>query len=152
MVPPAPQKSLSGAITTEGGLIEKPALELLEVLGWQHFNLMKEEPGPANPTGRLSLSGPEGPTPIRDKDDLVAELEKAVAEARAFCTTVGVEVDAIFAAEKLARLTLISQAVEALVLPDDRRRGFFRVAGAAARMTARHSMLLRRPFGKSSGQ
>jgi type I restriction enzyme R subunit len=55
MVPPAPQKSLSGAITTEGGLIEKPGLELLEVLGWQHFNLMKEEPGPANPTGRLSF-------------------------------------------------------------------------------------------------
>jgi type I restriction enzyme, R subunit len=36
-------------------LIEKPGLELLEVLGWQHFNLMKEEPGPANPTGRLSF-------------------------------------------------------------------------------------------------
>jgi type I restriction enzyme, R subunit len=42
-----------------------------------------------------------------------------------------VDVDAIFAAEKLARLALISQAVEALVSPDDRRRGFFRVAGAA---------------------
>ena len=36
------------------------------------------------------------------------------------------DVDAIFAAEKLARLTLISQAVEALVAPDERRRGFFR--------------------------
>ena len=71
--------------------------------------------------------------PIRDKDELVAELEKALAEARAFCTAVGVDVDAIFAAEKLARLTLISQAVEALVAPDERRRGFFRVAGAAAR-------------------
>ena len=80
-------------------------------------------------------------TPIRDKDELVAELEKALAEARAFCTTVGVDVDAIFAAQKLARLTLISQAVEALVAPDERRRGFFRrrwrggagLQGAAAR-------------------
>jgi type I restriction enzyme, R subunit len=71
--------------------------------------------------------------PIRDKDELVAELEEALAEARKFCATVGVDVDAIFAAQKLARLVLISQAVEALVLPDDRRRGFFRVAGAAAR-------------------
>src|SRR5262249_12876693 len=43
------------------------------------------------------------------------------------------DVDAILAAEKLARLTLISQAVEALVAPDERRRGFFRVAGAATR-------------------
>ena len=72
-------------------------------------------------------------TPIRDKDELVAELEKVLAEARAFCAAVGVDIDAIFAAEKLARLTLISQAVEALVAPDERRRAFFRVAGAAAR-------------------
>ena len=39
-------------------------------------------------------------TPIRDKDELVAELEKALAEARAFCAAVGVDVDAIFAAQE----------------------------------------------------
>jgi type I restriction enzyme R subunit len=72
-------------------------------------------------------------TPIRDKDELVAELEQVLAEARGFCAAVGVDVDAIFSAQKLARLTLISQAVEALVAPDERRRAFFRVAGAAAR-------------------
>ena len=72
-------------------------------------------------------------TPIKDKGQLVAEVERTLAEARAFCTAVGVDVDAIFAAQKLARLTLISQAVEALVAPDERRRGFFRVAGAAER-------------------
>jgi type I restriction enzyme, R subunit len=74
-----------------------------------------------------------GATPIRDKGELVAELEEALAEARKFCTAHGTDVDAIFKAEKLARLTLIGQAVEALVAPDDRRRGFFRVASAAAR-------------------
>jgi type I restriction enzyme R subunit len=72
-------------------------------------------------------------TPIRDKDELVAELEKVLGEARAFCSAVGVDIDAIFGAQKLARLALISQAVEALVAPDERRRAFFRVAGAAAR-------------------
>lgn len=72
-------------------------------------------------------------SPIRDKDALVTELAKALAEARAFCLVVGVDVDAIFAAQKLARLTLISQAVETLVSPDERRRGFYRVASAAAR-------------------
>jgi type I restriction enzyme, R subunit len=71
--------------------------------------------------------------PIMDKEQLVTELEKTLAEARAFCTEASVDVDAIFAAQKLARLALISQAVEALVSPDDRRRGFFRVAGAAIR-------------------
>jgi hypothetical protein len=53
---------------------------------------------------------------------------KALAEARAFCTALGVDVDAIFVAEKLARLLLIGEAVEVLVAPDERRRGFFRVA------------------------
>lgn len=72
-------------------------------------------------------------TPIRDKDELVAELEKALGEAKSFCATVGVNVYAILAAEKLTRLTLISQAVEALIAPDDRRRGFLRLAGAAER-------------------
>ena len=82
-----------------------------------------------------AAKGSDG-TPIRDKDELVAELEKVLAEARAFCATVGVDVDAIFSAQKLARLMLISQAVEALVAPDERRRAFFRVAGAAAAQEA----------------
>jgi type I restriction enzyme, R subunit len=75
----------------------------------------------------------EGQSPIKNKDELVKALEEALAKARAFCKEFGVEVNAIFAAEKLARLALISQAVEALVAPDERRRGFFRVAGAATR-------------------
>src|SRR5262249_3046743 len=53
MPPAAPQSSLSGAITSESGLIETPGLELLEELGWTHANLMQEEPGPA--TGRNSF-------------------------------------------------------------------------------------------------
>jgi type I restriction enzyme, R subunit len=52
---PASQKSLSGAITSEAGLIEKPGLDLLVELGWTHINLMQEEPGPVNPTGRLTF-------------------------------------------------------------------------------------------------
>ena len=55
MSPAAPQKSLSGVITSEDGLVEKPGLDLLVELGWTHGNLMKEEPGPTNPTGRLSF-------------------------------------------------------------------------------------------------
>jgi type I restriction enzyme, R subunit len=34
-------------------------------------------------------------TPIKNKDELVAELEKALAEARTFCTVAGVDVDPI---------------------------------------------------------
>lgn len=72
-------------------------------------------------------------TPIRDKDQLVTELTQALAEAREFCTNLGVDIDAILAADKLARLALISKGVEALIAPDERRRQFFRRSGAATR-------------------
>src|SRR5215217_4015743 len=79
-----------------------------------------------------AAKGSSGP-PIRDKDELVAELERALAEARSFCTDAGARIDTILAADKLARLALISKGVEALVSPDDHRREFFRRAGAATR-------------------
>lgn len=47
--------SLSGLVASEDGIVEKPALELLQELGWTHVNLMDEAPGPANPTGRTSF-------------------------------------------------------------------------------------------------
>jgi type I restriction enzyme R subunit len=72
-------------------------------------------------------------TPIQDKAGLVEELEEALAIAKAFCRDAGVDIDAIAAAEKLARLKLIGDAVEALIAPDDKRRAFLRLTGAAAR-------------------
>ena len=74
-----------------------------------------------------------GSSPIKDKQALVDALETVLKEARAFCAAAGVDVDAIHQAEKLKRLALIGQGVEVLIAPDDRRRGFFRVSGAAER-------------------
>jgi type I restriction enzyme R subunit len=80
-----------------------------------------------------ATKGSGGDSPIRDKQALVDALEVALKTAREFCSGVGVHVDAIYKAEKLQRLTLIGQAVEILIAPDDRRRGFFRVVSAAER-------------------
>lgn len=74
-----------------------------------------------------------GDTPIRKKDGLVEELEEALSAARTFCRDVGVDLDGIAATEKLARLKRISDAVEILIAPDERRRAFLRRASAAAR-------------------
>ena len=74
-----------------------------------------------------------GDTPIHNKDGLVEELEEALAEGRTFCAGFGVDLGAIAATEKLARLQLISDAVEALIAPDERRRDYLRKSGAAAR-------------------
>jgi type I restriction enzyme R subunit len=71
--------------------------------------------------------------PIKDKNALVAELERTLAEARAFCANLGVDVDVIFAVNGLERAKLIGQAVETLITPDDRRRAFFRFVSATVR-------------------
>jgi type I restriction enzyme R subunit len=72
-------------------------------------------------------------TPVHSKYALVAELEEALAEARNFCADKGVDLDAVVDAQKLSRLKLIGDAVEALIAPDDRRREYLRKAGATAR-------------------
>lgn len=40
---------------SEDSAVEKPALALLQQLGWQHLSLREEVPGPENPTGRTSF-------------------------------------------------------------------------------------------------
>src|SRR5688572_22860361 len=45
---------MTGAYT-EAGLVEEPALELLEQLGWTHVNAFEESFGPAGTLGRDSM-------------------------------------------------------------------------------------------------
>jgi type I restriction enzyme, R subunit len=72
--------------------------------------------------------------PVRDKAALVDELRTALAALDTFCATAGVHLGAIEEAPAaLARLTLLGQAVSALVAPEDRRKAFL----AQARLTER---------------
>lgn len=75
----------------------------------------------------------DGQTPIKDKEELVRELDKALDAARAFTAPLGVDPEAIMAAKDFERLKLINSAVEALVAPDERRREFLRLAGGVTR-------------------
>jgi type I restriction enzyme R subunit len=77
-------------------------------------------------------SGPSE-TPIKDKDILVAELEKAIDAARSYVEPLGVSTDAVMAVSGLERLTLIGKAVETLIAPDERQREFIRLSGAVTR-------------------
>jgi type I restriction enzyme R subunit len=69
-------------------------------------------------------------TPIKDKGALVNALEEVLEQGRSFAQELGVNTDAIMAADALSRLSLIAKAVEVLVAPDERRREFGRLAGA----------------------
>src|SRR5690606_31371516 len=53
--PPDMARGLTGIVASEDGIVEKPALALLQELGWQHVDLHGEQPEPDNPTGRTSF-------------------------------------------------------------------------------------------------
>lgn len=72
-------------------------------------------------------------TPIKDKEALVTALEDALGSVRAFVLTLGIDPDAITAVRDFDRLRLISQAVEILITPDERRREFLRLTAAVTK-------------------
>ena len=65
-----------------------------------------------------------GATPIKDKAELVAALETALAEAVAFAEGHGVDVDAVVQAPVLRRIALTDDAKEALLENDETKRRF----------------------------
>ena len=69
-------------------------------------------------------TGSGGENPVRSKDELLRELEKAVTEAAEFCRTKGVYLDAILAAEGMDRLSLLGDAVNQLITPDPLRKEY----------------------------
>jgi len=72
-------------------------------------------------------AGQEGKTPVRDKQQLVEELRKAVVDATAFCAAHGVMLGEIEAtpAGSIERLSRIQDGINALISPDPLRRDFF---------------------------
>lgn len=57
----------------------------------------------------------EGDSPVQPKDALVAELRKAVADARAFCTERGADLDKILAAQGFDKVAAVDAAADVLV-------------------------------------
>ncbi|HQR60314.1 MAG TPA: DUF3387 domain-containing protein, partial [Methylophilaceae bacterium] len=72
-------------------------------------------------------AGKDGKSPVKDKQQLVGELRKAVADATAFCAAHKVMLAGIeaLAAGSLERLQHIEDAMNALISPDPLRRDFF---------------------------
>ncbi|MGA7950864.1 MAG: type I restriction endonuclease subunit R [Thiobacillaceae bacterium] len=72
-------------------------------------------------------AGKDGKSPVKDKQQLVEEMRKAVADATAFCAGHGVllaEIEAL-AAGSMERLSFIQDGMNALISPDPLRRDFF---------------------------
>ena len=69
-------------------------------------------------------AGKNGKTPVRDKKELVEQLRAAVKEAGAFCAKQGVKLTSIHEATGMEKLHLLSEAVNALISPDELRKPF----------------------------
>jgi type I restriction enzyme R subunit len=74
-----------------------------------------------------------GEPPIRDIEALVEALQEALAGANSFCAQIPADIAGILTVGKFQRVQKIADAMEALIAPDERRRGFLRHADAVAR-------------------
>ena len=72
----------------------------------------------------IYTQGKGGRSPVQDKQALLQELEKALMEATAFCNNHGIDIAAFATVERLERLHMVHEAVEALIAPDSRRKTF----------------------------
>jgi type I restriction enzyme R subunit len=72
--------------------------------------------------------------PIKDKQALIEGLREAIAEARLFCATHGIDLDAIRAVEGFERIAKLDDAVEALLVSDEGRKRFLALVARVARI------------------
>lgn len=66
----------------------------------------------------------EGETPVRPKGELIVKLEKAIAETEAFCAEKGIDVNGIIRSNKLEKIRLITDAVDAILVNDESKRRY----------------------------
>jgi len=77
----------------------------------------------------------EGDTPIKDKAELVAMLQKVIAETVAYCAERNVDIPAIVAEERVfERAAMIESAIEAFVFPEEAKKEFIRQADLVVRI------------------
>ncbi len=79
-------------------------------------------------------SGQADGKPVASKAALVEELRKALSEAIAFCSGLGIETAAIQAAAAFERVALLDAAVDALLVNDETKRRYLSLATAVDRL------------------
>ena len=70
----------------------------------------------------------EGDTPIKDKNALIVELERAIEETTEFCKQRGIELSRIQSAKPLEKVRLIDEAVESILVNDDSKKRYMALA------------------------
>lgn len=76
----------------------------------------------------------EGDMPLVEKGVLVGRLREAIGAVEAFCKKLGIDPDAIEAAEGFDRVNLLDAAVEAILVSDESKREFLSLADRVAKL------------------
>jgi type I restriction enzyme R subunit len=78
----------------------------------------------------------QGDLPVKEKGELVADLQCAITEAEDFCKERDIDIQAILAApvEDFQRMAQIQEAVDTLVASDESKKQYLSLAAAVARL------------------
>ena len=66
----------------------------------------------------------EGDTPVKPKEELIKELQKAIAETKTFCKEKTIDTDKIIRAGKLEKIKLLDVAVDAILINDESKKRY----------------------------
>lgn len=78
--------------------------------------------------------GTGGDTPVKPKDEQVAELEQLIRDAKLFAKDNGTDLDTVHDGTTLERLAKLKAAREARIFPDETRRKYLAMAGRIERL------------------
>jgi type I restriction enzyme, R subunit len=78
--------------------------------------------------------GGSGKKPVEDKSALVAALRQVLSETRSLCQVQGVNLAAMQTAQGFLRISLLDDAVEALVVSEEIKRRYLDLANAVQRL------------------
>ncbi|WP_419606979.1 type I restriction endonuclease subunit R [Thiolapillus sp.] len=78
--------------------------------------------------------GTGGDTPVKDKAELVAELEAAVHGLETFCSKQGMDLDAVQSSEGMQKIKQLDDAVEAILLNEESKKSYLNQADGIWRL------------------
>ena len=75
-----------------------------------------------------------GDSPIKPKSELVKELEQAIIDTEKFCKEKGIETEKIINADKLEKIKLIADAVDAILINDESKSKYMLLASTLKKL------------------
>lgn len=76
----------------------------------------------------------EGETPVNPKSELIKELEKVIEETESFCKEKGVDIQRIISSDKLEKIKLITDAVDAILVNDESKRRYLTLSSQVSKL------------------